>query len=157
MSLGGGVKVGIGVSGPTHLLQLSADDAAKPGTNTWTIASDARLKTGITPYTSGLELLTQVQPVRFRYTGEAEMPTTKEYIGVIAQDIQRIAPYMVGTWTYMDRSGKKTDYLSYDGNAMAYILINSVKELNEKLTDQNTVLQKEIEALRQEIEALKKR
>ena len=95
------------------------------------------------------------------------MPTQKEYVGIIAQDMQKIAPYMIGTWTYKDTAQHKTDYLSYDGNAMAYILINSVKELNEKLTDQNTDLkkelndqrttfQKEIEALKQEIEALKK-
>jgi hypothetical protein len=36
--------VGIGKANPSHLLHLGSDDAAKPGTNTWTVASDRRLK-----------------------------------------------------------------------------------------------------------------
>ncbi len=145
--LGEGANVGIGTHAPAHQLELSTDDAAKPGTNTWTVLSDRRLKKDIRPFTSGLSLLSQVTPVYFRYTGEAGMPAQKEYVGVIAQDMQRIAPDMVGTWTYQDTTGRTTDYLSYDGNAMTYILINSVKE-QQKTIEQ---LLRRIEMLEQKL------
>jgi hypothetical protein len=41
-------KVGIGTTSPSAQLELSTDSAKKPSTNTWTIASDQRLKTNIT-------------------------------------------------------------------------------------------------------------
>ena len=140
-----GVSVGIGTTTPGHQLELSLDDAAKPGTNTWIIASDARLKRDIRPYLKGLDILEQVRPVYFRYTGEAGMPTAKEYVGVLAQDIQQIAPDMVGTWYYTDSAGHSVPYLSYDGNSMTYMLINSVKELRatiDKLNHRIEILEK---------------
>ena len=46
-------RVGIGTGNPTHRLELSTDDAAKPGTNTWTVVSDIRMKQNIHPYKDG--------------------------------------------------------------------------------------------------------
>ena len=40
-------NVGIGTMFPSAQLELSTDSAKKPSTNTWTIASDSRLKTNI--------------------------------------------------------------------------------------------------------------
>ena len=39
----GAFYVGIGTTSPSYQLQLSTDSAAKPTSNTWTIASDARI------------------------------------------------------------------------------------------------------------------
>ena len=51
-------------------------------------------------------------------------------VGVIAQDLQKIAPYMVSTWSYKkdekDETGK--EYLGVDNGAMTYMLINAIKE-----------------------------
>jgi hypothetical protein len=80
--------------------------------------------------------------VWFEYNGQAGMPTNKPYVGVIAQQMQKIAPYMVGRFTYQDTTGQKTDYLGYDANALTYILVNSVQEQ-----------QKQIQALKQEKDA----
>jgi hypothetical protein len=60
------------------------------------------------------------------------MPTNKTYVGVIAQEMQRIAPYMVGTFTYQDTTGKKAEYLDYDANALTYILVNAVQQLKQE-------------------------
>jgi hypothetical protein len=128
-------QVGIGsVIAPAYSLQMANNSAAKPGSATWTIASDSRLKKNIKPYVDGLEVLKNINPVWFEYTGEAGMPKGQQFVGVLAQDVKKIAPYMVGTWQYQDKNGNKKDYLDYDANSLFYILVNSVKEQQKHLT-----------------------
>ena len=134
-------NVGIGVHAPTYQLQLSTDKAAKPGSSTWTIASDERLKKNVEAYTDGLELVRQIEPVRYQYTGEAGMPTNQTFIGVIAQRMQRIAPYTVGTFTHQDTLGKRTDYLDYNAGALTYALVNAVKEQQQQIEQKEAAIQ----------------
>lgn len=61
--LGHKANVGIGISAPAFQLHLSTDAAAKAGSQTWTVASDSRLKRNITDFTDGLDLLKQIKPV----------------------------------------------------------------------------------------------
>ncbi len=148
-------QVGIGsITAPGYTLQLGTNSAAKPGSATWTIASDARLKTNITPYTDGLDVLNQINPVWFQYSGEAGMPTGQKFVGVLAQDIQKIAPYMVGTWNYQDNEGNKTNYLDYDANSLFYILVNSVKAQQQQIVSKDSVIntqQQQISVLQQQM------
>jgi len=122
-------KTAIGNFTPVYRLQLNVDSAAKPGTATWTIPSDKRLKKNISPFKDGLKLLNQIDPVWFEYNGDAGLPTGQRYAGVVAQDIQKIAPYMIGTFKQADATGKISEYLDYNPNSLFYILINAVKEL----------------------------
>ena len=142
-------KVGIGTTAPAYLLHVNGV-AAKPGGGSWTVASDKRLKKNISTFSEGLDVLQKVKPVWFQYNGEAEMPTDKKYVGVIAQDMQKIAPYTVGQFTYSDTTGKTTDYLDYDANALTYILVNSVKEQQKQLEEKDA----RIEALETRIAKL---
>ena len=119
-----GGNIGIGNTGvPSYQLELSSNSAGKPGSSTWSIASDSRLKQNINPYTQGLQQLMQINPVSFHYNEQSGFDTKPEYVGIIAQDLQKIAPYMVSTVKRKD-----TDYLSVDNGAMTYMLINAVKE-----------------------------
>ncbi len=131
-------------------LQLAYDFAAKPTTNTWTIASDARLKEDVNPFKDGLKTLKQINPVYFKYTGKAGLP--QDYgIGVLAQEIQKVAPYTVGTWEYLpgetpiddNAKSKIEEYLSLNNGALTYVTINAVKELDNKVealrTTQTTI------------------
>lgn len=146
-------NVGIGTSSPAYTLQVNGT-AAKPGSATWTIASDARLKTNITPYNEGLNVLNQINPVWFQYSGEAGMPAGQKFVGVIAQDMQKIAPYMVGSFNYKDDKGNKTDYLDYDANSLLYILVNSVKAQQQQIVSKDSVIstqQQQISGLQQQM------
>jgi hypothetical protein len=143
-------RVEIGNTSPSFRLQLNVDSAAKPSTSTWTISSDERLKTNISDFTDGLDVLNKIHPVWFEYNGKAELPTGIKSVGIIAQEMQKIAPYMIGSYTYTDSLGKATDYLDYNANALFYILVNSVKDLsskNEQLAMNNEELQKRVVAL----------
>ena len=129
------------------------------------------MKKNVSAFTDGLEVLTKVKPVWFEYNGEAGMPTNKTYVGVIAQHMQQIAPYTVGSFTYQDATGKKADYLDYDANALTYILVNAVQQLKkendthlqqkeDQMAQLNARLQEkdtQMEALQQENETLEAR
>jgi hypothetical protein len=141
-------NVGIGTTAPAYMLHVDGD-AAKPGSATWIVASDQRLKKNVSAFTDGLEVLTKVKPVWFEYNGQASMPTNKRYVGVIAQQMKEIAPYMVGRFTYQNTTGKKTEYLDFDANALTYILVNSVQEQQKQMEQ----LKKENDARLQEKDA----
>jgi hypothetical protein len=134
--------VGIGTNNPSHLLHLGADDAVKPGGGSWSTASDRRLKKDIVAFKDGLSVLQKINPVSFKYNGMAGLPNDgKSYVGIIAQDMQEAAPYTIGTF---HDDATQTDYLSYNPNAVTYILINAVKEqqatidlLKKQLDEQN--------------------
>jgi hypothetical protein len=127
--LGNNANIGIGVSAPVYQLQMSTGTAAKAGSSSWMIMSDSRLKKNVSTFTDGLDLLRQIKPVWFQYNGKAGIETgDKKFVGIIAQEMQKIAPYTIGTFTHQDSLGNKTEYLDYDANAVTYILINSVKE-----------------------------
>jgi hypothetical protein len=136
-----GGNIAVGNTGiPAYQLELSTNSAGKPGSSTWSIASDSRLKQNINPYTQGLQQLLQINPVTYQYNEKSGFDTKPEYVGIIAQDLQKIAPYMVSTVKRKD-----AEYLSVDNSAMTYMLINAVKEQ-----------QQQIELLKAEIELLKK-
>lgn len=102
--------------------------AAKPGGGSWLASSDARLKNQVRPYKDGLTQLQNIQPVYFHYNKESGYDSTKEYIGVLAQDLQQVAPYMVNTFNRNDK-----EFLGVDNSAMVYMLINAVKEQQEQI------------------------
>jgi hypothetical protein len=141
-----GIMVGANVA-PTHVLQMGVDDAFKATAN-WSTASDSRIKTVQGDYTDGLTtVLALPQPVRFVFNGKAGTPTDgKEQIGMIAQDVQPVTPYMVSTYPdYLDPTDPApSSIFSMNNSAMVYMLVNAVKDLNaliQALTTRVTALE----------------
>ena len=139
-------RVGINAVYPAHLLQLGTDDAFKPGTSTWGVLSDLRLKDNIIDYTDGWNVLKNIRPVWFTYNGKGGTNNGEKAIGTVAQELQEIAPYMVNSWDYENPAGNKTAYLGVNYHALFFILVNTAKEQHEK-----------IEQLEQKVELLLKR
>jgi hypothetical protein len=152
MFIGPTGNVGIGMSTqPAHLLQLGSDDAAKPSTNTWTIASDGRLKDpeSIEPFTEGSDLIKRLpQPVWFRYRKELGLPDDRRVAGWIAQDIAPVAPFMIRRTRQKlaEDDTEATETLSLNTNELPYAMLNSIKELLaavEEIRDQIRELRNE--------------
>lgn len=139
---GGGVVIN-SLASTTHSLFVNGT-AAKPGGGSWTASSDARLKDNVQPYELGLEEVLRVEPVTYHYTSQTGNDTTVEYVGVIAQELQKISPDMVIESELELVDGSKGEYLSVDPSAFTYMLINAIKEQ-----------QKQIEELKKEVAALK--
>ncbi|MES2650072.1 MAG: tail fiber domain-containing protein [Bacteroidota bacterium] len=109
------------------------------GSSAWIVASDARLKEDVQPYTDGLNEVLNIDPVWFKYKENSGFNSSKAYPGIVAQDLKEVAPYMVGKF---EKNGE--EYLNVDNSAMTYMLINSIKELKSEIE----TLKKEVKTLR---------
>ncbi|WP_367389210.1 tail fiber domain-containing protein [Lewinella sp. LCG006] len=150
-------RVGIGTDTPNHMLELSTDDAVKPNGGVWAAPSDRRLKTDIKDFEDGLAKVMAIRPVRYHYNGKMNMPTDQEFIGLIAQEIQEVAPYTVKV-----TEGSEEGYLFVDGTPLTYLLINAVQEQQSIIDNQDKRIEEleaqlnEVAQLRQEVAALAK-
>lgn len=141
MTILSGGNVGIGTTAPAYTLEVS-NTAAKPGGGSWIATSDSRLKQNVAPYTDGLTEVLSIKPMRYNYNSLSGHDTALTYVGVIAQELQEIVPYMVGTF---DKEGE--EYLNVDNSAMIYMLINAVQELSAL----NDLQQAEISELKERL------
>lgn len=138
MIIENGGQVGINTLTPGWDLEVNGT-AAKPGGGSWINASDRRLKRNINSFEQGLETLLKIRPVSYQYNALSGFDSSKTHIGVVAQELQKIAPYMVEE--YERENGT---LLAVDSSAMTFLLINSVQSQ-----------QKQIKTLRQDIAELK--
>ena len=139
-------RMGLGVTSPSSQLQLSLNSASKPTSTLWTVVSDERIKENIRPYEKGLDEILQIETKVFDYNGKAGYPKTKDNIGVIAQEIQSVFPETINTFEAKlnEEDESETELFNFDGHALTYALINSVKELSAKIEE----LQEEINILK---------
>lgn len=137
-------RVALGNVAPGGQFELSLNEGRKPGSGTWTIVSDERLKTVDGDYTAGLSEIRQLRPVRYHYKNaggrifEPKILAT-EFSGFLAQDVQRIFPSCVEE----DSDG----YLSLNIHDILIASVNSIKELdakNTQLSTDNATLQNEL-------------
>lgn len=135
---GGNNRIGILTSSPTANLSVFGS-ANKLGTSTWTIISDKNFKKNITDYNEGLDLILKVKTHNFQYNqelwelfGENEAVKNETYQGVIAQELEKIAPDMIKhiQVDYVDSNGKSQvkEILNVETNKFTYALINATKE-----------------------------
>ncbi|MDX1476878.1 MAG: tail fiber domain-containing protein, partial [Saprospiraceae bacterium] len=140
MSIDASGFVGIGTTSPTALLEVNAFTVKKTAGGTWSASSDIRLKQDIRDFRPGLQDILQIRPVNFRYNALSGYDTRQEHVGVIAQELQEVAPYMVSTF---EKDGE--EYLEVDNSAMIYMLINAVQELEAR----NALLEARLATLEQ--------
>ena len=100
----------------------SNDNGYPSGNGCPNITSDIRLKTDITENNVGLDMLTRLEPYYYTYKNDAKKV---RHVGVIAQDLQKIFPDAV--------TKDKNGYLKIRFEDMFYALINSIKQLAQKL------------------------
>jgi hypothetical protein len=138
-------------------------NAFKLGGGSWSTLSDARYKENIEPFTEGLSRVMQIRPVSFQYNEKAStLNREKRYIGILAQDMLAIAPYMVeqrplGQKVMEIENGVDeiiepgTMAYTFDPSALDYLIINAIQEQQRMIELQ----QQQIELLAKENEILK--
>jgi len=111
-------------------------------TGTWiALTSDRAAKRDISPYTTGLAEITQLNPVYFKYNGEmGSTDDDVQHFGFIAQDVEPHIPEVVSSrsWSPLDSDKKPTsdepiDVKTLDPGRLIYAVINALKELNTRL------------------------
>jgi hypothetical protein len=93
--------------------------------------SDTRLKKDVQPFTNGLDIINQINPVSFYYNQRSPFQTEKMQIGILAQELEKIAPYMV------DKNATKDfeDLRSVNNQAYTFLLINAVKQQQQQIKE----------------------
>jgi hypothetical protein len=115
------------------VLQVAGDAFKLSGSGSWLVPSDARIKEDVRELEAGLAQLRRVRPVRFRYNGRAGTRAGQEGIGVLGQEIEKIFPEMIRRIPgSVDGEPDLEDLRIYDGSALAFVLVNAVKELAGK-------------------------
>jgi len=141
-------NVGIGTTNPMGRFELGVDQGRKPGTNTWTIVSDERLKTITGKFTKGLDDIMQLNTINYQYknngsrTFDPEVLKT-QYVGFSAQEVQKVFPEAVGT----DPDG----FLNFNMHPILVASVNAFQELKQK----NIELEQNTQKLTAENQALK--
>jgi len=132
----------IGVAGagnppiPANTKLAVYGEALKLSGNAWVTMSDVRTKKDIADFSEGLDKLVQVNCVRFKYKNmEGVEGCDKEQVGILAHEMRKIFPYMIG-----ESKGRlsaddiaETDLLTFDSSALSFVIINAIKELNQRL------------------------
>ena len=134
----GGVKL---FGGGSLLASFHQYGTCSNTTGSWSAFSDARIKTVKSEFKDGLDVIKQINPVRFVYNENAPFKSKDVQIGIVAQDLEKVAPYMVTK----NNDGEIQDLREVNSQAYVFLLINAVKEQ-----------QAQIEEMKKEIEQLKK-
>ena len=86
--------------------------------------SDYRLKSNVTPVTTGLSVINQLNPVNFTW-----IPDNKDDTGFLAHEFQAIIPrYVVGVKDAVDSEGNPI-YQQMDNSGTIPYLVSAIKEL----------------------------
>src|SRR5262249_11371973 len=96
--------------------------ATKPGSSTWNVVSDERLKTISGTFTRGLKELMRLEPIRYHYRPGNAMHASAdaEHIGFGAQSVQRVIPEAV--------LKNEKGYLTVDNDPILWTMLNAIKE-----------------------------
>ncbi len=131
-------NVGIGTTGPTHLIHLSGG-AYCDGTGAWIAGSDRAYKKDIDyDFKYGLKEVEQLKPVYYVHKKDKD---NKKQVGFIAQDVLKVIPELV--------SGDDGALgLSY--GQLTAVLVKAVQEQQKAIRAQ----QQQIEDLKQEVTKL---
>jgi hypothetical protein len=145
-------KVGIGIlSNLSFALQLASDSAAKPATNTWSVTSDARLKSVIVLADLDIcyDIVKRLPLKRFTWNTDAyslEDVSDRTKIGWIAQDVENIFPKAVGRINFKDIPDCRT--LNADQiYAVMYGAIQKLQKNNEIMSSNIAYLMNEMKQL----------
>jgi hypothetical protein len=124
-------------------LTITGGTATKAGGGSWVAPSDMQLKVrdSIVAYTTGLDAITQLQPVTYQYNGTAGLPTDQTFHGLVADDVELVMPEAVGRAVLGARPALSDDevdepgqeYRTFDSTPVLFALVNAVKELKAQL------------------------
>jgi len=110
-----------GTSG-NRIIETDSNISWNPSTNVLTNSSDERLKTNIVGITGAVEKIQQLRGVEFDWISSGQ-----HSIGVIAQDVEKVAPELVET---RDDGMKGVDY-----GKLTALLIEAVKDQQKQIDE----------------------
>ncbi|CAA6815049.1 MAG: Endosialidase chaperone [uncultured Sulfurovum sp.] len=120
--------------------EVTDSTPTKPGGGSWYASSDRRLKDIQSDYSKGLASIQQINPITYNYkeNNPLDLPSDEEYVGIIAQEIQKVIPEAVKE----DKKG----YLTVNNDPIIWTMLNAIKELSTEVSSLKSELKKMKEA-----------
>jgi hypothetical protein len=135
MTVNSSGNVGIATAAPTDTLSVNGT-ASKPGGGSWAVFSDERLKNIKGRFTTGLNAVMQLQPLRDEYKRDnaLNLKSTGENIGFGAGELQKVIPEAV----------KRNDdgYLMVNNDPILWTMLNAIKEQQKQIADLKVEVQR---------------
>ncbi len=139
-----GFRVGIGTQTPPHTFSVNGNIWCSGGS--W-VGSDAKLKKNIESYNKGLSIVKKLHPVKYELKEERDSVTVyknkksiskkpRKYVSILAQELNEAAPELVDM--FLDEEDEET--LSINQTGLIFVLVNSVKELNARVEEQQQLI-----------------
>ena len=121
----------VGINAVDPAATLVVNGTAVNLTGAWSVYSDERLKTDVVAFEDGLDVVKRLAPVAFRYNGAQGLSTEQRQVGLIAQQVEQVAPYMIST----EPGAEVDDVRVMSTQALPYLLVNAVQELEAKVAE----------------------
>lgn len=135
-------QVGINTFIPSQTLSVNGSAGKTDGPD-WSVFSDERVKKNVKAFNDGLNVVMQLRPVRFQYKENSGVTDTdNEFIGFVAQDVEKVAPYMVNLYDDSNGPSGYSDKRVLNTSALNQILVNALQEQQQKIEDLESRLQR---------------
>jgi hypothetical protein len=144
--VGGG---GGGVAAGSAVMELDVYGNLRTAADVIAYASDGRLKTNVKVIENALSKVQAIRGVEYDwldniYEDYGFKPTKMHEVGVIAQEVELVLPEVVLTapfnGAYKDKHGIDPNFLTVKYDRMVPLLIEAIKELNNKIEKLETQL-----------------
>jgi hypothetical protein len=129
---GGGLSVGTPGHFPGYAIYVNAGPAYNKGELNWDTTCDIRLKENIRPFTDGLEVFTQLDPIAFEWNGKFNTEAGRRGVGIAGQDAERIIP----EWTHRVKGeidDEPTEIVTLNPSSFTWLAVNAFKQIDERL------------------------
>jgi len=107
-----------------------------------TLTSDKKTKKNITSFNYGLNEVMKLKPSFYNYNGLAGTLEEPLNVGVMAQELQKVAPELVTTRRHLDYDAdsgeifEDAEYLQINDTAIKYMLVNAIQDQQKLIEDQ---------------------
>ena len=120
-----------GVPSAGYVVDLPNNSSKKCRAYAWITYSDGRIKTGQEELNYGLDELLKLLPKRYKMYRDLTLRGRKSAeIGLIAQEVHKIVPEAV-----IKPENEKTGLWALNESKLIPVLINAIKDLNDKVDD----------------------
>jgi hypothetical protein len=152
---GDGLVLNGGSLGVNVAVSTAADGRIDAGNDIVAFSSDKRLKQNIRFIENPLEKISQLSGFVYNWNElankEAGYDMDKDYVGVFAQDVEKVQPEAVKIAPFdndgEDNSKSGENYLTVQYEKMVPLLIESIKELKSIVETQNTTIEQQQQRL----------
>jgi len=123
------------------------------GQSQWNVLSDMKTKKNVKSFQLGLKDIVKLDPIKYQYNGKGGTKVGQQRIGVSAQDLKKVFPFMVNEFEYVYDDGledpdseelsktKSEQFLSINTSSLQWVMVNAIKEQQAQIDDLRLIIE----------------